>query len=88
MRLVRFAGAILLLSAVAGCGSEDTRSGRLALAPEDRPPLADWSVSMGSAAHDDAYMDPTLPGDQQNNQGHGLGVGPDDPAYFAQFLRF
>ncbi len=88
MRFVRFAGAILLLSAVTGCGAEETRSGRLALAPEDRPPLADWSVSMGSAAHNDAYMNPIDPGDQQNNQGHGLAVGPDDPEYFAQFLRF
>ena len=88
MRRIGFLGAILLLGAVAGCTSSDTGSDRLSLVPQETPSSPDWSVSVGSAAHNDAYLNPTDPGDQQNNQGHGLPVGPDDPEYFAQFLRF
>ncbi|HTP84939.1 MAG TPA: hypothetical protein VMQ11_18445 [Alphaproteobacteria bacterium] len=87
MRLIGFISAASLLIAVCGCSVDDNGSPRLSLAGDDSP-SSGYGIAIGSAAHDDAYMDPYDPADQQRNQGHGLGVGPDDPAYFSQFLRF
>jgi len=86
MRFVGFISAALLLFAVCGCSVDDNGSPRLSLAGDDSSP--GYLFAPGAAAHNDAYMDPYDPADQQQNQGHGLGVGPDDPAYFSQFLRF
>lgn len=87
MRVLGLSTAVVLLLAIAGCSSGESGPDRLSLADQP-PPSPDWSVAIGSAAHNDAYMNPIDPADQQNNQGHGLAVGPDDPEYFAQFLRF
>lgn len=90
MRLIGSIGAISLLLAVASCvSSGDGGPPRLSFAPADQSTPADEIVIVpGAAAHNGAYLNPTDPGDQQNNQGHGLGMGPDDPGYFSQFLRF
>lgn len=90
MRLIGSFGAISLLIALAGCVSGgDGGPPRLSFAPADQTTPADELVIVpGAAAHDGAYLNPVDPSDQQNNQGHGLGMGPDDPAYFGQFLRF
>ncbi len=87
MRFVSFVSAILLLIAVGGCSVDDNGSPRLSLAGDDSP-SSSYLFAPGAAAHNDSYMNPYDPADQQQNQGHGLGVGPDDPAYFSQFLRF
>lgn len=89
MRLLALASVGLLVAAVAGCSSADqTVSDRLSLAPEAPPPSINLGFVPGAAAHHDAYMDPYDPADQQQNQGHGLAIGPNDPEYFAEFLRF
>ena len=87
---VRILGAAVLLLAVSACSSADTDSSSqsLALADQAPPPTDDLMVVPGGPVYNQSYMDPSDPGDQQQNQGHGLPVGPDDPAYFAQFLRF
>lgn len=87
MRASSFVGAVAVLIALAGCSVDDNGSPRLSLA-DNGPSSPGYSIAIGSAAHDDAYMLPSDPADQQQNQGHGLPVGPDDPAYFSQFLRF
>ncbi len=87
MRSVSLVSVILLLIAVGGCSVDDNGSPRLSLAGADSSSPG-YLFAPGTAAHNDAYMDPYDPADQQQNQGHGLGVGPDDPAYFSQFLRF
>ncbi len=87
MRLIGFISLASLLVALGGCSVDDNGSPRLSLAGDDSPSRG-YGVAIGSAAHNDSYMDPYDPADQQSNQGHGLTVGPDDPAYFSQFLRF
>jgi hypothetical protein len=86
MRLAGFVGVVSLLVAVGGCSVDDNGSPRLSLAGDDSP-SSSYGVAIGSAAHNDAYMDPYDPADQQRNQGHGLTVGPDDRAYFSGLLR-
>lgn len=90
MRLIKFVGAISLLFAVTSCVyGGDGGPPRLSLAPPDEATPADeLTIVPGSATHDDTYMDPWDPADQQENQGHGLTVSPDDPAYFTRALRF
>ncbi|MBV8538749.1 MAG: hypothetical protein JO128_24340 [Alphaproteobacteria bacterium] len=87
MRLVSFVSAVSLLVAVGGCSVDNNGSPRLSLAGDDSP-SSGYGIAIGAATHDDAYMHPSDPADQQNNQGHGLAVGPDDPAYFSRALRF
>jgi hypothetical protein len=84
--LLRAAVLSASLVALAGCVySGDGGPPRLSLAPPDQtsPGLL---IAPGVATHDDAYLNPFDPADQQQNQGHGLVVGPDDPSYFS--LRF
>jgi hypothetical protein len=88
MRYVLRLGAALLLLAATACSSDDNGPERLSLADQAPPPTADFMVVPGGPVYNEQYMDPSDPSDQQQNQGHGLPVGPDDPAYFAQFLRF
>lgn len=88
MRVVGFVSAVSLVIAVGGCSVDDNSSPRLSLADNGSSSSPGYGIVIGSAAHDDAYMHPSDPSDQQNNQGHGLGIGPDDPEYFSQFLRF
>jgi hypothetical protein len=83
MRLIRFVSAVSLLIAVGGCSVDDSGSPRLSLGDGSGYPVA-----VGSAAYNDAYMNPYDPSDQQQNQGHGLGFGSGDPEYYSQFLRF
>lgn len=89
MRFIKLASAVLLLAAVAGCTVDDNGVARLSFAGDnDTSPTSGYQLMPGTAAHNDAYMDPYDPSDQQENQGHGLTVGPDDPSYFAGFGRF
>ncbi len=90
MRLIGFVGVFSLLLAVSGCVyGGDGGPPRLSLAPPDQATPADeLTFAPGVATHDDAYMNPLDPADQQENQGHGLTLGPDDPAYFSRALRF
>lgn len=88
MRLIKFVSAVFLVVAVAGCSVDDNGVARLSLADGTPSPSSGYQIMPGTAAHNDAYMDPVDPSDQQQNQGHGLTVGPDDPAYFAGFGRF
>ena len=82
-------GAVLTALVVSGCSSSsDTGSQRLSLAPQAPPPSSDFLVIPGAPVYNESYMDPIDPADQQQNQGHGLAMTPDDPEYFAQFLRF
>lgn len=88
---VRILGAAaVLLLAVSACSSDDSNSSpqSLSFADQPPPPTDDFMVVPGGPVYNQSYMDPTDPSDQQSNQGHGLSVSPNDPAYFAQFLRF
>ena len=87
MRFVSFLSAVALLIAVGGCSVDDNGAPRLSLAGDDSSSPG-FLFAPGAAAHNDAYMDPYDPSDQQQNQGHGLGLNPNDREYFAQFLRF
>lgn len=89
MRYVSLFMAALLLVAATACGSpQDDSSQSLSFANQPPPPTDDFMVVPGGPVYNQAYMDPSDPTDQQANQGHGLPIGPDDEAYFAQFLRF
>ena len=89
MRFIKVASAVFLVLAVAGCSVDDNGVARLSFAGNGDPsPSSGYQIMPGAAAHNDAYMDPIDPADQQQNQGHGLTVGPDDPAYFSGFGKF
>jgi hypothetical protein len=89
MRFIKFVCGAFLVVAVAGCSVDDNGVARLSFAGNGDPsPTSGYQIVPGAAAHSDAYMDPYDPADQQRNQGHGLTTGPDDPAYFSEFLRF
>ncbi len=84
--LLRAAALSVSLVTLAGCVyGGDGGPPRLSLAPPDQtsPGLL---IVPGVATHDDAYLNPFDPADQQQNQGHGLTVSPNDPEYFS--LRF
>ena len=83
MRFVVLIGAVLLLFGVGACSVDDSGSPRLSLGNGSGYPVA-----IGSAAYNDAYMNPYDPADQQQNQGHGLGIGSGDREYYSQFLHF
>ena len=89
MRLIKLVCSVFLVVAVAGCSVDDNGVARLSFAGgDDASPTSGFQIMPAAAAHNDAYMNPYDPADQQENQGHGLTVGPDDPAYFAGFGRF
>lgn len=88
MRYGQILGAALLLLAATACSSEDNSPQSLAFANQAPPPTDHFMIVPGGAVYNEQYMDPTDPADQQENQGHGVPLGPDDPSYFAQFLRF
>ena len=89
MRPIKFVCAVFLVVAVAGCSVDDNGVTRLSFAGNgDTSPTSGYQIMPGAGAHNDAYMNPYDPSDQQQNQGHGLTVGPDDPAYFSGFGRF
>jgi hypothetical protein len=89
MHPIKLFCAVLCLIAVGGCSVDDNGVAHLSFAGDGDPsPTSGYQIMPGTAAHNDAYMNPYDPADQQQNQGHGLTVGPDDPAYFAGFGRF
>ena len=87
MRVVGFIGAAALLVALGACSVDQDGSTRLSLAGDDASSPS-YLFAPGAAAHNDAYMDPYDPSDQQENQGHGLTISPNDREYYSQFLRF